>query len=87
MSEALTLVAFLSELTAIDVTVQRSDATLAVAVVDLHGDRRLLAIERTYREGIRIIMDPTEDEVRTAEDGDLWEIWNSRRARLLYSVV
>lgn len=87
MSDALTLVELLAQLGALEVVCHRNDATLAVAVVVLPDGRRLLAIERTYREGIGIIFDPTENELETARDGDLWKLWNSDRTRLLASIA
>ena len=87
MSDALTLVGLLAELGAVKVIDQRNDETLAVAVVGLPDGRRLLAIERTYREGIGIITDPTEEELRVAREGDLWQLWNSDRRRLLHSIA
>lgn len=87
MSEALSFVEFLFELGAEELELSRSDATLAVAIVGLGDRRRLLAIERTYRAGVKIIFDPAEKEVQIARDGNLWDLWNSDRARHVDSMA
>jgi hypothetical protein len=43
------------------------------------SERRLIVVERTYREGIVAVIDPTEEEVSILRHGDLWKIWNSDR--------
>lgn len=87
MGDALSFVEFLFELGASELLVSRSDsATLAAIVVVLHDGRRLLAVERTYRDGICILFDPTEEEIETARSGDLWQLWNSDRMKFLDSV-
>ncbi len=40
-----------------------------------------------WREGIKVIFDPTDKELEIARSDDLWELWNSKRAALLYSVI
>lgn len=59
---------------------------VAVAVFELPG-RQLLVIERTYREGVCVILDPTPEEIETARTGYLWDLWNSDRAKGLAGVV
>ena len=54
--------------------------------VDLPEGRRMLAVERTYREGVCIILDPTPEELSVAREGDLWKLWNSERAQDLYAI-
>lgn len=44
-------------------------------------------IERTYREGVCVILDPTPEEIETARSGNLWDLWNSDRAKRLAGVV
>jgi hypothetical protein len=46
-----------------------------------------LGIERTYREGLCVILDPTPEDLETARSGNLWDLWNSDRARDLHSIV
>ena len=86
MSDALTFAELLFELGATDLVLSRNDATLAVIVVELADGRRLLAIERTYREGLCILFDPTDEEIEIARSGDLWQLWNSDRPAMLSSV-
>lgn len=82
-----TLLELLDELGGLNVELRRSDAALAVALVAITTDRNILIVERTYREGIRCIVDPTTEEIESAGNGDLWKIWNSERAVLLSGVV
>jgi len=49
----------------------------------LLAGRQILIIERVYRNGTEILLDPTPEEVEIARSGDLWKIWNSGRPRLL----
>ncbi len=81
MSDAVELLACLGKLGAVDVVLHRFDSTLAVAVVQLPDDRRAIALERTYRPGVYVILDPTDEEIGTAREGDLWRLWNSERAK------
>jgi len=37
--------------------------------------------------GLCVILDPTPEELGTARTGDLWDLWNSKRAKDLFSVV
>jgi hypothetical protein len=87
MSNAITLVALLAELGGAELTLRREEATMAVACVVLAGGRQLLALERTYREGTCVLLDPTPEELELARSGDLWQLWNSDRSTLLHSVV
>ena len=52
---------------------------LAVAIVATPAGRRVLAMERTYRGGIHVLLDPTEEDLETARSGDLWKLWNLAR--------
>ncbi len=81
MPDAIDLLAILDELGAVDLVLHRSDATLEVAVVQLPNDHRVLAVERTYRPGVCVLVDPTEEEMDVAREGDLWRLWNSERAK------
>lgn len=58
-----------------------------VAVVVMPAERRLLATERDHRQGIKLILDPTDEETHQARDGDLHELWESERASPLYGLV
>lgn len=87
MHEAISLVGLLAELGGAELVLRREDTVLAVAVVGLSGGRQMLAVERTYREGIRVILDPTPEDLEIARSGDLWQLWSSDRAALLHSAV
>lgn len=41
--------------------------------------RRALIVERTYRAGVYVLLDPTDDEIAAARK-DGWSAWNSDRA-------
>ena len=83
----MTLLELLSNLGGPDLSFRREDCCVAVALIALPGGRQVLAVERTYREGICAILDPTQEEVEVARNGDLWQLWNSERAVRLHSVV
>ena len=82
----MTLVELLAELGQAQLSVHRNAGTLAVAVFELQG-RQLLVIERTYREGVCVILEPTPEEIEIARSGNLWDLWNSDRAKGLAGVV
>ena len=44
-------------------------------------------LERTYREGVVYILDPSEEEIDIVREGDLWKLWNSDRRVLLAGIV
>ena len=87
MSKATTLVGLLAELGGGALEIHREGDTLAVAVIAFPNGRQMLAIERTYRDGIGILLDPTPEELEIARHGDLWKLWNSDRRTLLASIV
>jgi hypothetical protein len=83
----MSLVQLLTELGGAELVLRREDPTLAVAVLAMPGGRQVLAMERTYREGIRTILDPTPEEIEIARNGDPWKLWSSDRAASLFSAV
>jgi hypothetical protein len=87
MPDAMTLVQLLAELGGAELILRREESLLAVAVLVLKEGRQLLVIERTYREGIGVLLDPTPAEIEIARGGDLWKLWNSERTTLLYGAV
>lgn len=87
MPDAMTLVQLLAELGGAELVLRREESLLAVGVLALKEGRQLLVIERTYREGIGVLLDPTPAEIEIARDGDLWKLWNSERKTLLYGAV
>ena len=66
---------------------RHDDPTLVAAAVRFQGGRTLLLVERTYREGVAFIADPTEAELTIARDGSLWDIWNSERSIHLFDLL
>lgn len=87
MSDAIAFVEFLHELGGSDLELHRCDGTLDMAVMALRDGRKLLAIERTYRDGTKVIFDPTVEELEVARNGDLWKLWNSDRTKYIDSLM
>ena len=89
MTEASTnsLIQLLGELAGLEIELRRRETTLATALLKRPDGRRLLLLERTYREGIVYILDPSEEEMEVARERDLWNLWNSDRAILLTGIV
>ena len=87
MPDTISFLELLAELGGATLTLQRGDPTIAAAVIALPAGRQILAIERTYREGLCVILDPTPEELETARTGNLWDLWSSDRARSLFSIV
>ncbi|HSS48913.1 MAG TPA: hypothetical protein VLX28_08200 [Thermoanaerobaculia bacterium] len=83
----MTLVELLAEVASVELVLRREDSVLAVAVVATPTGRRVLALERTYRDGIHVLLDPTEEEIEIARSGDLWKLWNLDRTMYLSSVI
>ena len=83
----MTLLQLLTELGGAELRGRWTDACLSVALVGLRGGRQLLLVERSYREGIRMLFDPTEEELRGAREENLWEVWNSKRGEDLDGAV
>jgi hypothetical protein len=81
------LVELLGEIAGVEIERRRHTATLAMALLRIPDGRRLLLLERTYREGVVYILDPSEDEVDVAREGDLWKLWNSDRGVPLAGIV
>jgi len=85
-----TLVGLLAELGQVQISFQRKDdedvPALALAVFSFQ-DRLLLTVERTYRDGVHVIVDPTPEEIEITRSGDPWKLWNSERSRLLMGMV
>ena len=88
MSDSLSLVELLAELVGAELRLRREgdESLIDAAILKLPDGRQILAVERSYRIGIRIILDPTPEELAVARDGDLWAIWNSQRGRLVITL-
>jgi hypothetical protein len=83
----ITLLELLHRLGGADIELRRSNATLSAALIRIAGGGRVFVIERTYREGLRVMMNPTPEDVETIRSGDLWSLWNSGRLRWLAGAV
>lgn len=87
MSDTISFLELLAELGGATLELQLGDPTIAAAVIALPAGRQILAIERTYREGLKVILDPTPEDLETVRNGNLWDIWSSKRAQDLFSIV
>jgi len=85
MPFAVTLVELLGQLAGAELSFRREADLLGVSALVLPGGRQILIIERVYRDGTGILLDPTPEELEIARGGDLWQIWNSERRSLLAS--
>jgi hypothetical protein len=56
-----------------------SDELLRWVLLRLSDGRQLLLAERTYRDGTKVLVEPTEEELQAARR-DPWAAWNSERA-------
>lgn len=85
MGDAISLVELLTRLAGAELSFRREDEDdlLAVALLALPAGRQVLFIERTYRDGTKVLLDPTPEEIETARSGGLWALWNSERSRYL----
>jgi hypothetical protein len=79
----MTLASILSEMAGGCLAGSRSDSVLAATWMTFPGGRGLVLVERTYRDGLCVIIDPTEADLETLRSGDLWDLWNSERAARL----
>lgn len=90
MSNALSFVELLEEIAGGELRLRRDAedfGDLIAACVELRNGRKVLAVERSYRDGIHVIIEPTPEELEIARGGDLWKLWNSERSRLLISLL
>jgi hypothetical protein len=88
MSSAVSLAELLTQLAGVELSFQREEEdVLVVAFLALPSGRQMLVIQRTYRDGIKLVLDPTPEEVEIARSGDLWRIWNSERGMYLAGAV
>ena len=88
----MSLVEFLAEYCGATLAERRDDdaedlATLGARLLEFPDGRRLILIERTYRDGIHLIADPTEAEIAAMRSGDLWDLWNSDRSTGLGGIL
>jgi len=64
-----------------------NDPCLASALITFPDGRRLIVLERTYREGIRMIQAPTDEEISRMKGTHVWELWGSDRAEIVDGAV
>jgi hypothetical protein len=85
MAYAISLVELLAQVAGAELSFRREDEgdLLAVTVLVLPTGRQVLFVERTYRDGTRVLLDPTSEEIETARSGSLRSLWNEERTRLL----
>ena len=81
------LIELVGEIAGVEIERRQHTATLARALRKIPDGRRLLLLERTYREGVVYILDPSEDGVDVAREGDHWKLWNSDRGVPLAGIV
>ncbi len=85
MGDAISLVELLTQLAGAELSFRRESENdlLAVTVLTLPTGRQFLFVERTYRDGSGVLLDPTPEELEIARCGNLWSLWNEERTRLL----
>jgi len=84
---AISLVELLAQLSGAELSCRREDEDdflgLAATVLILPTGRQVLFVERTYRDGTGVLLDPTSEDLEIARSGDLWSLWNDERTRRL----
>ena len=65
--------------TGTNVPERSSDELLRWVLLRLPDGRQLLLAERTYRDGTKVLVEPTEEELQAARR-EPWAAWNSERA-------
>ena len=65
--------------TGTNVLERSSDELLRWVLLQLADGRQLLLAERTYRDGTKVLVEPTEEELQAARR-EPWAAWNSERA-------
>ena len=85
MVYAISLVELLVQLAGAELSFRREDEDdlLAATVVVLPTRRQVLFVERTYRDGTGVLLDPTPEELEIARSGNLWSLWNDERTKRL----
>jgi hypothetical protein len=85
VGDAISLVELLAQLAGAELSFRRESENdlLAVTILVLPTGRQLLFVERTYRDGTRVLLDPTPEDIEIARSGNLWSLWNEERTRLL----
>jgi hypothetical protein len=87
MGYAIGLIELLALLAGAELSFRREDEDdlyVATVLVFPNG-RQVLFVERTYRDGTGVLLDPTSEDLEIARTGNLWSLWNDERKRLLAS--
>ncbi len=88
LSRDCTLLELLERFAEADVLWKRDEeATMLVACLAFPNGRRLILLQRTYRQGVAFIADPTEAEIEIGLRGDPWNLWNADRCHGLGDLV
>jgi hypothetical protein len=82
-----TLAELLAQVAGAELSFRREADLFGVSVLVLPEGRQMLLIERIYRDGTGVLLDPTPEEVEIARVGELGQIWNSERRSLLSSEI
>jgi hypothetical protein len=48
--------------------------------------RRFLILERTFRDGVRVVANPSDDEIATCRI-DPWRVWNTQRSVFPFEIL
>ena len=76
----MTIAELLTNFFSANIIVSKNDATLEAVALYAAGGRRLILLQRTYREGLAVLLDPNDGDIEAIRTGDLWTLWNSDRA-------
>jgi hypothetical protein len=87
MALSMTLTELFAETVGAKLELQREEDLYAMGILALPNGRRMIVIERTYRDGIHVILDPTQDELAVARDGNLHQLFSSERGSFLASAL
>lgn len=87
MAHDMTLVELFAETVGAKLELQREEDLYAMGILALPNRHRVIVIERTYRDGIHVILDPTQEELNVARDGSLHQLWSSERGSYLASAL
>jgi hypothetical protein len=87
MALSMTLTELFAETVGAKLELQREEDLYAMGILALPNGRRMIVIERTYRDGIHVILDPTQDELAVARDGNLYQLFSSERGSFLASAL
>ncbi len=72
------LLELMADQTDVTLETRRDDPCLQGALLTFRSGRRLIIVERTYREGVVAILDPADEEIAIFRR-DVWKIWNSEK--------